>query len=292
MRWRTGERRGARSRSRCSRWRYSRRPRPAARSTGPLHAVATEEEEERDPFKGASSKPSCAAGAARFDASRVAILVVASNTSSVTHMLDTWYPFARGRAFFVGRCAQCNFSLPSDGRGLTYKVRELLMRAPALFPGVDFFFKLDTDTYLVPECLFDFLGRLDAAASPLYVGFNLNGFAQGGAGYVVSRSALERTDDFTRGRCVEDERRKWPPKSNDEDSWFARCMNDSGVELRNSDRFSSMRLDHFHNPYAWRHEKRATGWKPPSHGLVTLHRYTGVDDYLALHTALRLLHVP
>ena len=247
-----------------------------------------------DPFDGESSRPSCEDGARRFDKSQVVVLVPVKRDADLRHAYATWYPYAETRAFFVGNCTLCNYSLPDDDRGLAFKVRGMFMDALTRYPDVQFFMKMDVDTYFVPECLFDFLGRLNASEA-LYVGFDTGEFLYGGSGFVLSRAALERTNNFT-GRCAERESYslRAGDMSNAEDIFMGRCMKWAGVPKRHSNRFFFTRLDDVFGNHTtespWHHQK--TPEYVPSHGLITLHNYKKRDDYVAVHAALRFLHVP
>jgi len=261
----------------------------------------------RDPFRGESSRPSCVPGAQRFNKSLVAVLVPASATQELRHEYATWYPYAESRAFFVGGCPACNYSLSEQDEtsGLSLKVRAMFVDALARFPHVKFFVKMDADTYLVPECLFDFLGRLDPD-EPLFAGHYVSdpGFLQGGAGYVISRAALDLTRNLTRARCSA----AWCARhykgkySFSEDRWMGDCMNSTGTRARHSNRFFSMSLARAYMPprWTWQQQELQHVWDVgdlhppyvPRHGLVTLHRYKSYAEFVTVHALLRRVRVP
>ncbi len=119
--------------------------------------------------------------------------------------------------------------------GLPEKVR--LAFKWALEHDYDFAFKCDDDTYVVPERLVaaekgDFIGRYMGAC----VGYPY-GFCSGGAGYWVSKRALE----IIANAEVDEEA---------EDRWVANTLGDKGITGKHDDRYrvTLLRSDPRNNP--------------------------------------------
>ena len=242
-----------------------------------------------------------------MDTSLVVVLVPVHWKASPRAAYASWYPYAESRAFFVGRCANCSYALAGadEDSGLTIKVRAMLLDALARFPRAKFFMKTDLDTYLVPECLFDFLSRLDPD-EPLLTGFHMfREYVHGGAGYVVTRAALERTANMTAPLCsLELAAANYSSKATaaHEDRWLTACLASTGARVRHSDRFFpvSLVVAHESTPPWYEREVRFVRDElavappyVPEHGLVSLHQYRSPHhDYMAVHAALRLVRVP
>jgi len=100
-------------------------------------------------------------------ARRTVILVTVRRGFQPTDHNATWLPHALGRVVFVGNCTACGLELAHEALererwDLWTKTRAMFVAAAAAFPDADFFCKVDTDTYLFPERLFEV--RFDAAA--------------------------------------------------------------------------------------------------------------------------------
>lgn len=188
---------------------------------------------------------------------------------------------------------------PAEEQGLRNKTVAVLRDAMRRFPDAQLFFKMDVDTYVVPECLVAYAARLNASAPLLHgraVRVGSHGwYAHGGAGYLVSRAALERAEEFSvsSGACALS-----PKYTRYEDVFVARCLASVGVPVTHSDRFFPETLES-----AWGLERggnlrdirsaNPVVERPfvPS-DLITLHRYKTWPQYAALHTALRFVRLP
>ncbi|CAL1538113.1 unnamed protein product [Lymnaea stagnalis] len=116
----------------------------------------------------------------------------------------------------------------------------------------DWFLKADDDTYVIMENLRYFLSNEDPNL-PLYFGRTFvpmvkQGYASGGAGYVISREALRRFGEGgikNKTICKRD--------GGYEDVEFGKCMESLGVPLKNtSDALNRPRF-HCYNPEAYIH---------------------------------------
>ena len=130
------------------------------------------------------------------------ILVETARDADVTSThVATWVPHALELGFrvaWVGDCAACSYSLGPDVEShawLSVKTRAMLRDALTRFPTATYFFKMDVDTFLLPENLAAYLASRSSAATPILEGHWIQHrhnkwFVHGGAGYVVNRAAL------------------------------------------------------------------------------------------------------
>ncbi|XP_045182180.1 glycoprotein-N-acetylgalactosamine 3-beta-galactosyltransferase 1-like [Mercenaria mercenaria] len=102
----------------------------------------------------------------------------------------------------------------------------------------DWLLKADDDTYVIMENLRFLLKRRDSK-KPAYLGFHFNkfvlsGFMSGGAGYVISNSALRQLVEFgfNQEKCPVVPNEEDP--ENGEDVEIGRCLNISGVPALSS----------------------------------------------------------
>ena len=140
----------------------------------------------------------------------------------------TWLSHCTGRVearFFVGGGSVSEpdtivVDAPDDYKNLPIKVRAFFRYVLEHFE-FEWLFKCDDDTYLVPERLLSLLGAHDVVGDRLLAS---RGSAQGGAGYLLSRNAVEflATEDSLRQKGEEDiiltnalVRRGWSWKATD-----------------------------------------------------------------------------
>ncbi|GMS94438.1 hypothetical protein PENTCL1PPCAC_16613, partial [Pristionchus entomophagus] len=113
--------------------------------------------------------------------------------------------------------------IPDEYDLLFSKTLLALRFAHRMYPDFEWYYKADDDTYAIVEHLRHFLSSLDPSI-PHYIGYRLNkhlprGYLSGGAGYVMSRAALEA---FERANLYSD-RERCPP-CQFEDVGLGRCL--------------------------------------------------------------------
>jgi hypothetical protein len=224
-----------------------------------------------------------------LDSLEEAVMLVPVHSGFDTNLFrSTWMPHTRMRVAFVGECGGCSWAAPRDvergvGQGQGWpKTRWMFMEAMRRYPSARLFMKIDSDTYVLAEKLERLLGEY-SWNEPLYVGYNVTektgSYAQGGAGYAVTRVALDR--GFTSfPECASMPAglhailaRGW------EDVNFGWCMRALNVTLQNREEFleatAQVRIDAMHDDVeALRDRMRSS---------VTRHGYKSRTDYVAAH---------
>jgi len=132
----------------------------------------------------------------------VAILTCSSTQTRADACLATWIKDIKSPHdyFFYGNKTQsekmpktwnCEPDKGECRNGLTEKTYKMLVKS--LDYEWDFLFKCDDDTYVCFDRLIEFLKTYDPSQD-LYIGKQLGqkGYAQGGAGYVLTRSAVKK----------------------------------------------------------------------------------------------------
>jgi len=125
------------------------------------------------------------------------------------------------RIIYTPQADEVLLPVPWDFKHLALKVREIMRWAHA--QGYDHVFKVDTDTYVdIPRLL------ASGYAAHDYVGFPFarDGWAQasGGAGYWLSRHAMEAVKDA-------------PVELAYEDTWVGQTLRHAGILLRHDSRY-------------------------------------------------------
>ena len=206
---------------------------------------------------------------------RLVVLIEAIPSSDVSVHKHTWMRFSGNvSVYFVGRCPACDYDLGDEaerpGTWLAKKTQALFADAAKRFPSTDFVMKMDMDTYLVPENLYETLASLNASR-PWVLGTWINhpggAFPHGGAGYVVSREMLRRANGTN--AC--------PVVGPNEDVFVGRCTSSTGASLVNSEA-----LEHRTIPWVF---ARGAGLIRPH--LITTHRYKDPLEYAGLHLVFR-----
>lgn len=156
--------------------------------------------------------------------------------SKARHVRDTWARHCN-LALFVSSEPAPHFPAVglgvAEGRGQLYRktVRALLYVHRHHGAHADWFLKADDDTFVVLDNL-RWLLAAHPPQSPLYLGkrfrpFTRQGYMSGGAGYVLSRGALERVvAAFTGGTCGH--------SGPEEDVALGQCLERLGVPVGDS----------------------------------------------------------
>ena len=200
---------------------------------------------------------------------------------------DTWVPSCRATVAFVGECAGCDWAVSAEAErqaasGQWLKVREMLMDAPRRYPDAKWFMKIDGDTYVVPSRLESFMAKeLRDWTRARYVGYNVTGvlgeYAQGGAGYILSRPALDGL--FSKPECGARQNAHDYLRRDFEDLNLGWCLKRNGVALEARDVFMEATIEtrvkemHDTPEDATARFQRA----------VALHYYKSREAYLELH---------
>jgi hypothetical protein len=202
---------------------------------------------------------------------------------------DTWLTDDFwARVVFVGECAGCDWAVTPDAeRGAAHgqwpKVREMFVAALEKYPAATWFMKIDSDTYVVAKRLEAFVRREISPDSlrPRYVGYNVSSvmgeYAQGGAGYLLSRAALEGL--FEKPECGAVQSAHPYLRRNFEDLNMGWCLKANGVALEPWDVFMEAPI-HVRVKDMRDSPEEATVRLERA---VTLHFYKSREDYLAIH---------
>jgi hypothetical protein len=130
-----------------------------------------------------------------------AILTCSSTQDRANACLNTWireikvphdYVFYgdESQSQSMNKTWNCSPDKGESRRGLPEKTYKMLVKS--LKHEWDFLFKCDDDTYVVFDSLIEFLKNYDPSQD-LYIGKELGrrGYAQGGAGYILTRTAVK-----------------------------------------------------------------------------------------------------
>lgn len=174
-------------------------------------------------------------------ASSLAILVVAAPNAQLDGILSTWGAGVPN-LHFAGQCKGCDVKTTAHESwfNLPAKVMEMWRVAEQQFPEADLFMKVDTDVYVFYDRLLQTLQEYKDSHGgqlPDYLGHVGRSYEEdksleycgGGAGYVLSRKALQALVACKR-----------PIESVPyEDSYIGLCMRDAGIRPVDCPRFSS-----------------------------------------------------
>ncbi|GMT22270.1 hypothetical protein PFISCL1PPCAC_13567 [Pristionchus fissidentatus] len=124
-------------------------------------------------------------------------------------------------------------TIPDDYELLFSKTLLALRYTYRTYPDFDWYYKADDDTFVIVEHLRRYLDKLDPS-KPHYIGYRLNkhiprGYHSGGAGYVLSRAAM---DAFDKADLYSD-RKKCPPCKY-EDVGIGRCLASLNIHPKNA----------------------------------------------------------
>lgn len=170
-----------------------------------------------------------------FSASIMCLVLTTHNTllSKAKAVNDTWARRCNKTVFFTNRPSTIPnvvyLDLAKDGREhLTDKVVRAFEYVHTHFTDYDWFLKADDDTYVILENLRHFLSYFKSN-EPVYLGQNYKlytkqGYNSGGAGYVLSKEALNKLMFGIKYKNC-------PQDGNDEDVDIGKCLDRQGVPI-------------------------------------------------------------